>query len=60
MFLIVSLTALRITDLGAAVTDFTVILSDKADNITMSIAVKDKSTDVTFRRIRSAGAHCKE
>lgn len=60
MFLIARLAVLRVTDLGADVIVLTVILSDKADNITMSIAVKDKSSDVTFRGIQAAGAHSKQ
>jgi hypothetical protein len=56
----VRLAALRVTDLGTDEIVLTVILSDKADNITMSMAVKDNSSDVTFRRILSAGAHCKQ
>jgi hypothetical protein len=60
MFRIVKLAALRVTYLGTDETVLMVILSDKADNITMSIAVKDKSSDVTYRRILSADAHCEQ
>ena len=42
MLLIVRLAALRMTDLGADEPVLTVILSDKADNIAMSIAVKEQ------------------
>jgi hypothetical protein len=59
MFLIVRLAALKVTNLGTDETVMTVILSDKADNIKTSITVKDKCSDVTFRRILSAGEHCK-
>ena len=49
--------ALRVAALGAADDAMTVTLSVTADNIKTSIAVKYKSSDVTFLRIPSVGAH---
>jgi len=57
MFLIMRLVALRVTDLGTDEAFLTVIQSDRA-GIIRSITVGDKSSDVTFRPILSADAHC--
>jgi len=58
MFLVMRLAGLRVTDLGTDETFLTVIQRDKAGNIKTSITVGDKRSDVTFRPILSAGAHC--
>ena len=57
MFLIMRLAALRVTCLGIDDTFLTVIQSDKVGKT--SINIGDKSSDVTYRPILSAGAYCK-